>query len=188
MFSYYLKSLHNYREDNLEVGKATSQACLDLVSSCIEGQYIFSKAMLHQGVRTFNGNQSDLESFWSIRFDDDMHQQLMLNWFDAHVEKNNHLHQLFLDAIKQHASGLNALTTELLFKLKRDLPEVYADNLDTVKAALASVTEAEESFVNAAESGLLPVKLPATRARKAAAHASGLKPAVKAVTVKGKAA
>lgn len=87
MFSYYLKSLHNFREQNLEVGKATSQACMELVSSGIEGQYVLSKAMLHQGVRSISDQNPDLESFWSMRFDDEEQQALILNWIDAHVEK-----------------------------------------------------------------------------------------------------
>ncbi|MGV1016532.1 MAG: hypothetical protein ACOYBW_04040, partial [Fluviibacter phosphoraccumulans] len=71
MFAYYLKSLHNLREQNLELGKTTSQAYLDLVFSYLEGQYLLGKALLHPSAHRLNEGKPDLDSFWSVHADDE---------------------------------------------------------------------------------------------------------------------
>ena len=154
MFAYYLKSLHNLREQNLELGKTTSQAYLDLVSSYLEGQYLLGKALLHPSTHRLNEGKPDLDSFWSVHADDGTHQKLMLKWFDHHLEKNTQFNQLLLEAVQQHAAGFNALTDELVSKLKKDLPEAFAGNLNSVTAALATVTQAEDALLNVAKANL----------------------------------
>jgi hypothetical protein len=180
MFAYYLKSLHNLREQNLELGKTTSQAYLDLVSSYLEGQYLFGKALLHPSARSLNPKKPDLDSFWSVHSDDGTHHKLILKWFDHHLEKNTQFNQLLLEAVQQHAAGLNALTDELVSKLKRDLPEEFAGNLNSLKAALASVTEAEGSLLSAAEATLTVDTQPVASKTKAASSTARRTPPVKA--------
>lgn len=154
MFGYYLKSLHNYHEQNMDLGNATSQAYVDVISSYLEGQYLLGKAMLHPGVRTLDQSKPDLESFWALRFDDEMHQCLILRWFGKHLEKNNEFNKRLLDAVQQHACGLNALTAELVSNLERDLPIEFSGNFDSFKTAVDSVTQAEIALVTAAEKNL----------------------------------
>lgn len=135
MFAYYLKSLHIYREQNLDVGNATAQACLDLISSYIEGEYLIGKAMLHQGVRTLDFNHPDLKAFLSVDFDDEAHQRLILQWFDLHVARSNHFNQMIFDVTKQHIVGANSLVSEFNEKLNRDLPGIYGFGFDLRKSA-----------------------------------------------------
>ena len=154
MFAYYLKSLHIYREQNLDTSNVTSQAYLSLVSSYLEGRYLFGKAMLHQGVRTLDKDSSNLESFWAARFDDEMHQDQIQNWIHNHYEKTKKFNRCLLDAVYQQASGLNALTTEFVNNVERDLPVEYENNLESFKATVISVSEVEMAVVSALEDKL----------------------------------
>jgi hypothetical protein len=160
MFTYYLKSLHSYHELQLDVGKATTKAILDLLASTVEGHYVINRAMLHQGVHTLGVGKHDTESIWSIRFDDAVHQEQFQSWFQTHVEKTNHLHQLYLDSLVKNARGLNDLGLELVSKLKRDLPDECDANLDSVKVALISANEFDQSLTDAAKMSVLALSSP----------------------------
>jgi len=185
MFSYYLKSLHSYREQHLDAGKATFLACLDVASSYVEVQYAFSQAILHQGMRPLTMSEPGLKKFWSVSFDDDTHQELLQNWIMVHLEKINHLHQLLVDSSALHAIGFNALIMELVGKLKHDLPVGCEAGLESIKEALLSKNALEESFVNTAKAGVSVMGLPNFAKRPVMPLQSG-KQLVKRVAIKGK--
>lgn len=157
MFAYYLKSLHKYHEQNLNLNNETAKASISLLLSLLEGHYLIQKAMLHQRVTQMPHRTYGNEPYLAIQFDEGFHEDSFKNWIDSVMNKSTHMNHLVIESFQHPYTGLNSITGEFLANLKRDLPKEFSEELDSIRLGVESLTEAEVSLLSAVE------RMPATK-------------------------
>lgn len=172
MFTYYLSSLHEFREKNLDLGRATSRAWMEIVAHLIDGQYLIGRAILHPATPALPHHAG---AHWEHETVND-HQELVMKWLDESVEKATKAHEIFFAALTHHATGWEDFGHEFLRKLQRDVGPEYADALALIDQTLQGVASAEATALQSARN---VVNTPTMRSKLAAKTSAPRRPAAK---------
>ena len=165
MFTYYLSSLHEYREKNLELGQATSRAWMEIVAHLIDGQYLIGRAVLHPATSV---QPHHAGAHWEHETVND-HQELVMKWLDEGVAKAAKAQEIIFAAFTHHATGWGDFSHEFLRKLERDVGPEYADALKIMDQTMQSIATAESTALQSARGA---VSVPKTTRRPAAKRAA----------------
>lgn len=132
MFTYYLDSLKTIKLANEEISH-------EIYSTIVEICYVNFYAHKILTDNMIIGKQQDHHQ----------HNRIIFDLYEVYIEKTGRLTNLFFKFAQNNVYGIQALTEEELFKLKRDLPLEVADNLDNVRISVKSITETERSAISA---------------------------------------
>ena len=172
MFTYYLSSLHQYREKNLELGQATSRAWMEIVAHLIDGQYLIGRAVLHPATPA---QPHHVGAYWERESVND-HQELVMKWLDEGVAKAVKAQEIIFAAFTHHATGWEDFGHEFLRKLQRDIGPEYADALKVIDQTMQGIASAESTALQSARNAVV---VPQTIRKPAAKKAAVKKPAAK---------
>lgn len=172
MFTYYLSSLHEYREKNLELGQATSRAWMEMVAHLIDGQYLIGRAVLHPAIPILEHHAG---AHWQRETVND-HQELVMKWLDEGVAKATKAQEIVFAAFTHHAAGWETFGHEFLRKLQRDVGPEYTEALQMMDQTLQGIASAESTALESAHNA---VTVPKTISKPAAKKAAVKKPAAR---------
>lgn len=147
MFTYYLSSLHELREKNLELSRATTQAWLEVMAHLIDGHYLIGRAVLHPAATPLESHHAGLH--WEKVSTND-HQELVMKWLDEGIAKATKAQEIIFAAFTHHTAGWSELGHELVQKLQRDAGPEYADALQFIDQAMRGAAMAESAALNIA--------------------------------------
>lgn len=172
MFTYYLNSLHEFREKNLALGQASSRAWLELVAHIIDGQYLVGRAVLHPPAQAGAHRPG---AHWE-RISTENHHQLAMKWVDDVVAKSTKAQEIIFAAVTHNATGWSEFGQEFLHKLQRDAGPDYADALKLIEQSLQGIASAESAATTSGR------KVVDSRPRTAGIKSAVKKPASTKVT------
>lgn len=188
MFTYYINSLHDFREKNLEFGKAATEAWMEVLAHLIEGQYILGQVILHPSANPEGEHHPDVH--WERVLDKNQHQHLVMKWMDDGVEKANRLRDALVTTFSHQATGWNDFTGELIQKLKADAGPEYAEALALMGQALDNIAATESATLKAAQqvakNAVAVSKKPAAAKATVARKPAAAKPAAKSAKTPAK--
>lgn len=177
MFTYYLNSLHEFREKNLEFGEATTQAWLEIMAHLINGQYLIGRAVLHPA-----GSQTAHHpgAHWESAATND-HHELMMKWIDESVVKANKAQEIVFAAFAHNATGWHDFGHEIVRKLQRDAGPEYADALKLIDSTMREIASAESTALKSAVNVVKVTRAAKPVAKKLVVKKSPTKKTVKTV-------
>lgn len=149
MLTFYMNSLHDFREKNLEFGKAATEAWMEVLAHLMEGQYLLGQVMLHAAPA--EGGEHHPGIHWERVLDKNQHQHLVMKWMDDGVEKANRLRDVLVSTFSHQATGWNTLTGELIQKLKSDVGPEYTEALTLMGKTLDNIAATETATLMAAQ-------------------------------------
>ena len=180
MFTYYLKSLHVFREKNLELGQASTRAWLELVAHFIDGQYLVGRAVLHPAVQPGDHRPG---AHWE-RVESNDHHELAMKWVDDVVAKTTKAQEIIFAAVAHNATGWSEFGQEFLHKLQHDAGPEYTDVLQLVEQTMQGIVASESvAMASAREVVNTPT---VTAAKKITAKKKAAKTPVRAMGKAGK--
>lgn len=178
MFNYYLTSLHEFREKNLALGKATSEAWLAVVAHLLDGQYLIGKVTLHPP--TPQPGFGHPGAHWEVIQNED-HKDLVLKWIDDGIAKANRVQEFLFASFKHNATGWSALTHEAMDKLRHDTAPEFADTIGFIDKTMTAIAETEAKSVATVSKMTyipeLPVEIKPKPVRRVAAAKTNRRPA-----------
>lgn len=145
MFTYYLSSLHEYREKNLELSQTTMRAWLDIMAHVIDGQYLIGRAVLHPA--SYHSDAHYAQAHWE-RVTVNDHQELMMKWIDESVAKATYIQEIVYAALAHNVTGWSEFGHELVRKLQKDIGPEYADTLQLIDNAISEIVTSEKNTIN----------------------------------------
>ena len=151
MFTYYLSSLHELREKNLELSRATTHAWLEVMAHMIDGQYLIGRAILHPATQQLGSHHPG--AHWE-RVGDKDHQELVMKWLDEGVAKTAKAQELIFAAFTHHATGWGQLGHELVRKLQYDAGPEFADALKLIDQTMQDVVSTESAALQKAHQAM----------------------------------
>lgn len=164
MFTYYLSSLHELREKNLELNRATTHAWLEVMAHVIDGQYLVGRAILHPAAHQLGSHHPG--AHWEMGSNSD-HQELVMKWLNEGVAKTAKAQELIFAAFTHHATGWGELGHELVRKLQKDAGPEFTAALKMIDQTMHDVVSAESSVLESArqvaKSPSVVVKAPAVK-------------------------
>lgn len=172
MFTYYLNSLHEFREKNLALGQASSRAWLELVAHFIDGQYLVGRAVLHPAAQPGEHRPG---AHWERVATND-HHELAMKWVDEVVAKTTKAQEIIFAAVAHNATGWSDFGQEFLQKLQHDAGPEYADALKLIEQTMQGIASSESAAMKSARDEVKVIPRPA--AKKSTAK----KPAVKTLS------
>lgn len=172
MFTYYLSSLHEFREKNLELGQATTRAWLEIMAHLVDGQYLIGRAVLHPATPQPDHHAG---AHWE-RVTTNNHQELVMKWIDEGMVKATKAQEIVFAAFAHNATGWSEFGHEFMRKLQRDAGPEYADALKLIDKTMQDIASAESTALHSARAA---VQVP--RARKPVPKKPAAKKSTKAV-------
>ncbi|MEN9879779.1 MAG: hypothetical protein RIQ55_425 [Pseudomonadota bacterium] len=146
MFTYYLNSLHEFREKNLEFGQASTRAWLELVAHFIDGQYLVGRAVLHPAAH--HGEHGPGAHWERVATND--HHELAMKWVDDVVAKTTKAQEIIFAAVAHNATGWSEFSQEFLHKLEHDASPEYAEVLKLIEQAMQGIASTESAAMKSA--------------------------------------
>lgn len=171
MFTYYLNSLHEFREKNLELGQASSRAWLELVAHLVDGQYLVGRAVLHPAAQPGTLHPG---AHWE-RVSTNNHHELAMKWVNDVVAKTTKAQEIIFAAIAHNATGWSEFGQEFLHKLQRDAGPEYSDALKLIEQTMQGIVSSESAAIKSAGDVVNAIPRPAAK------KSVGKKPAAKTV-------
>ncbi len=177
MFTYYLSSLHEFREKNLELGQASTRAWMEVVAHLIDGQYLIGRAVLHPAALQADTHHPG--AHWEQVTTND-HHHLAMKWMDEAVAKATKAQEIVFAAFAHNATGWSEFGQEFMRKLQRDAGPEYAEALKLIDQTMRDIASAESAAMKSAR-GVVQVT-PRPAAKKAVAKKVATKARVKSAT------